>query len=51
MKCPNLGQKALEGLKLEGEYLIPENYSRVQVQKVDKELWKGFQTKRQREAD
>ena len=44
-----LDPKILE--KLENDYLVPENCSRMQVPKVNKELWKGFQTKRQRESD
>ena len=37
--------------KLEEQHSIPENSERIQVPKVNKELWKGFQSKRQRETD
>lgn len=44
--CYNLGPETLK--KLEGQNSIPENCERIQVPKVNKELWKGFQSKTKR---
>ncbi|CAG2190133.1 unnamed protein product [Mytilus edulis] len=37
--------------KLEEQYLVPENCKRLQVPKVNKEIWRGFKSKKQRDPD
>ncbi|CAC5416880.1 unnamed protein product [Mytilus coruscus] len=37
--------------KLEELYLVPENCKRLQVPKVNKEIWRGFKSKKQRDLD